>query len=102
MIRSNGKVSPDRWANVGCGALVFVFFGMGRDAVASYRAWLRAIGLAKVFPCLKESETRATSSTTSSFGSRTRMFAMSRLRSKDRDSGRYVYLVIRGDVADLI
>lgn len=42
----------DRWANLACGALVFLFFGLGRDAKNMYREWLVKIGLGRLFPVL--------------------------------------------------
>jgi pheromone a factor receptor len=42
----------DRWANLACGFLVFLFFGLGRDAKNMYREWLVKMGLARLFPVL--------------------------------------------------
>ncbi|KAG9849780.1 STE3-domain-containing protein, partial [Aureobasidium melanogenum] len=42
----------DRWANLACGFLVFLFFGLGRDAKNMYREWLVKMGLGRLFPVL--------------------------------------------------
>ncbi|KAI4723953.1 fungal pheromone STE3G-protein-coupled receptor [Aureobasidium sp. EXF-10728] len=46
------QVLYDRWANLGCGFLVFVFFGLGKDAKGMYREWLVKVGLGRLFPVL--------------------------------------------------
>lgn len=40
----------DRWINLGCGLLLFFFFGMGRDAKGMYKEWLIKVGLGRLFP----------------------------------------------------
>ena len=42
----------DRWINLGCGLLLFFFFGMGRDAKGMYKEWLIKVGLDRLFPVL--------------------------------------------------
>ena len=42
----------DRWINLGCGLLLFFFFGMGRDAKGMYKEWLIKVGLGRLFPVL--------------------------------------------------
>ncbi|TKA82446.1 hypothetical protein B0A49_00045 [Cryomyces minteri] len=53
MIPSFGTVLFDRWIRVVCGFLVFVFFGVGADAVLMYKSWLLALGCGRIFPGLK-------------------------------------------------
>ncbi|KAL2350336.1 a-pheromone receptor PreA [Cryomyces antarcticus] len=53
MIPSFGTVLFDRWIRVVCGFLVFVFFGVGADAVLMYKSWLLALGCGRIFPSLK-------------------------------------------------
>ncbi|KAK5020425.1 hypothetical protein LTR60_000524 [Cryomyces antarcticus] len=53
MIPSFGTVLFDRWIRVVCGFLVFVFFGVGADAVLMYMSWLLALGCGRIFPSLK-------------------------------------------------
>ncbi|KAI5207005.1 fungal pheromone STE3G-protein-coupled receptor [Aureobasidium subglaciale] len=42
----------DRWINLGCGFLIFFFFGLGKDAKGMYREWLLKMGLGKWFSVL--------------------------------------------------
>ncbi|KAI9653355.1 MAG: a-factor receptor [Alyxoria varia] len=42
----------DRWIRPAAGLLVFVFFGIGRDAMDMYKGWARKLGLSKFFPRL--------------------------------------------------
>ena len=51
-VPTGGQVIFDRWIRVGSGLLIFVFFGLGKDAMGMYRKWLVKMGLAKVFPSL--------------------------------------------------
>ena len=39
----------DRWFRPAAGLLVFVFFGVGRDAIEMYKGWARKIGLSYFF-----------------------------------------------------
>lgn len=79
----HSAVFYDRWVDVGCGFLVFVFFGMGRDAKKMYCTWLCACGLGKVFPALKTAAGQRSRNTTvqSSYSSRARMNNQSKLGS---------------------
>ncbi|KAI9700248.1 MAG: a-factor receptor [Candelina mexicana] len=70
MVPTGGIVAFDRWVRLGSGFLVFVFFGMGKDAVTMYRSWLCKIGLGKIFPDLERRDSNASSQATSSSGSR--------------------------------
>ncbi|CAD0099086.1 unnamed protein product [Aureobasidium mustum] len=47
------SVLYDRWLNLACGFLVFLFFGLGEDAKNMYREWLLKVGLGRVFPVLE-------------------------------------------------
>lgn len=71
MIPTGGVVIFDRWIRIGCGFLVFFFFGLGRDAMKMYRSWLLRLGLGRIFPSLKDQYDmgRASTSTGSRFGS---------------------------------
>ncbi|KAG9687766.1 STE3-domain-containing protein, partial [Aureobasidium melanogenum] len=51
----------DRWANLACGFLVFLFFGLGRDAKNMYREWLVKARLGRLFPVLVVPEGRGSS-----------------------------------------
>lgn len=85
LVRSDGKVLPDRWLRIGLGFLEFFFFGLGQDAMGMYRRWLIAFGLARVFPSLARARRQTSSSSSSSWsslGSR----AKSLLRWKKLDS----------------
>ncbi|KAI9870902.1 MAG: a-factor receptor [Pleopsidium flavum] len=70
MIPTGGVVVFDRWIQIGCGFLVFFFFGLGKDAMKMYRAWLLKMGFGRIFPSLKgQYETQRTPSTGNRFGS---------------------------------
>jgi hypothetical protein len=49
-IPTNGFVNFDRWVPVGTGILVFLIFGLGKDAMVLYRSWLNKIGIGKFLP----------------------------------------------------
>lgn len=80
-IPSNGYVSPERWIYLGCGVAVFVFFGMGRDAISMYCSWLRAVGLGSVVAKFEQKRAAAHDTTGNSLSSRARLFVKSRLWS---------------------
>ncbi|KAF8244745.1 fungal pheromone STE3G-protein-coupled receptor, partial [Wilcoxina mikolae CBS 423.85] len=44
-IPTNGQILFDRWIPVGTGFLIFIVFGLGKDAVVMYRDWLNMIGV---------------------------------------------------------
>jgi len=72
-VPSYGAVLPDRWVGVACGFVVFAAFGVGKDAMATYKSWALAIGLGRVFPALTGTDRRGageSSAWMSSFGSR--------------------------------
>ena len=76
MVPTGGVVAFDRWIQVGAGMLVFVFFGMGQDAVKGYRKAMRKVGLGKVFPSLVRGGSASPQSVASrtSYSSRARLF----------------------------
>ncbi|KAA8910909.1 GPCR fungal pheromone mating factor [Sphaerosporella brunnea] len=47
-IPTNGYVNFDRWIPVGSGIIVFLIFGVGKDAMDLYRGWLSKIGIGKL------------------------------------------------------
>jgi hypothetical protein len=54
-IPTGNNVNFDRWVPVACGVLVFLIFGLGKDAMVLYRAWLNSIGVGKYLPrCIME------------------------------------------------
>jgi pheromone a factor receptor len=54
LIPGGGHALIDRWILSASAFLVFIFFGLGRDATEMYRGWLLAIGLGRIFPSLHE------------------------------------------------
>jgi pheromone a factor receptor len=48
-----GQVYYDRWIHVAAGFLLFLFFGLGRDAILMYQSTLVKLGFGRVFPSLK-------------------------------------------------
>ncbi|KAI9684279.1 MAG: a-factor receptor [Bathelium mastoideum] len=80
MVPGNGSVFTDHWIRVATGVLVFVFFGMGSEAMQMYRSALLAIGLGKIFPRLQKGRNSTSpSGSTSSFGSRAKVFIRGKL-----------------------
>ncbi|KAK1820433.1 a-factor receptor [Friedmanniomyces endolithicus] len=76
MMPSNGRVLPEAWIWLAGGFFIFVFFGLGKDAVAMYRAGLLAMGADRVFPGLKPgytSQRHSVSGTLGSLGSKARL-----------------------------
>ncbi|GAB7342696.1 hypothetical protein MBLNU457_g0848t1 [Dothideomycetes sp. NU457] len=72
-VPSYGAVLPDRWVGVTCGFVVFAAFGVGKDAMSTYKSWAIAVGLGRVFPALMGRDRRGegeSSAWMSSFGSR--------------------------------
>ena len=53
LIPSEGTVAVDRWLQIAVGFAVFIFFGLGSDALEMYRKWLLAVGLGRIFPSLQ-------------------------------------------------
>ncbi|KAK3701834.1 a-factor receptor [Vermiconidia calcicola] len=78
MIPSGGQVVYDRWIWLTCGVVVFVFFGLGREALAMYRTGLLAVGFGKIFPTLRPDHRGSTTATISSYSSKAKMLFKSR------------------------
>ena len=62
-VPTGGQVLFDRWIRVVCGFVIFLFFGLGKDAITMYRAWLLKLGLGKIFPSLANAYLPSTSAT---------------------------------------
>lgn len=88
MVPTGGVVEFDRWIWLGCGFLVFFFFGLGKDATKMYRRWLLRLGFGKIFPSLKgRCETSTTpSSNRSRFGSFSSIVKLVLCRTRSRQS----------------
>ncbi|KAI9768481.1 MAG: a-factor receptor [Geoglossum simile] len=86
MVPTDGVVRFDRWFSITTGFVIFLFFGLGKDALEMYRCWLVMIGFGKCFPNLKRpsgARTLQSSSGNGSFGSpsRSRWFKNNQLTS---------------------
>jgi pheromone a factor receptor len=46
-IPTGGVLKPDRWIPIGLSVLLFVFFGLGQDAMKMYRSFFKSIGLGR-------------------------------------------------------
>lgn len=83
---ANGSIPPDRWLQIAVGFAIFLFFGLGHDALEMYRKWLLVLGFGKVFPSLRDrhqntgnsSQSMRSRSWRSSMGSRARLFVSKR------------------------
>ena len=51
----------DAWVSIAMALFVFAYFGMGGDAVETYRKWMVKIGLGSCFPSLKQRRKRQVS-----------------------------------------
>lgn len=49
-VPTSGVVQFDRWIPVAMGILLFMFFGLGNDAVAMYRGWAQTFKIEKYLP----------------------------------------------------
>ncbi|KAK3053879.1 a-factor receptor [Extremus antarcticus] len=87
MVPSHGTIFYDRWIWLGCALAVFVFFGFGRDALATYRTALLALGMDRVFPGLKTGPRMSTPTSSASFGSRAKMLFKRKSSSSSFASG---------------
>ncbi|KAI9882564.1 MAG: hypothetical protein M1823_005686 [Watsoniomyces obsoletus] len=56
MVPTGGQVAFDRWIRVASAFLVFIFFGMGTEAMAMYRKWLAWLGLGRCLSRLTSSK----------------------------------------------
>ena len=97
LIPTVGSVTFDRWIQLAVGLTVFVFFGLGNDAMSMYRRWLLKLGFGKVFPALRQ-QTQAsdrrpsTGSETGSFSSRAYTFVKGKIaRVGSVASSRYAH-----------
>ena len=43
----------DRWIQVGTGYIMFLFFGVGHEAVTMYERWLSKVGVTRTWPALR-------------------------------------------------
>ncbi|KAK3623611.1 a-factor receptor [Elasticomyces elasticus] len=73
MAPSGGRVSPFPCIWLAGGFFIFIFFGLGKDAMAMYRSGLLAMGFEKVFPSLKPGYTPNDTGMISSFGSKAKL-----------------------------
>lgn len=70
LVPTSGKLLFDHWLHIFMGYALFLFFGLGKDAVAMYRGWFLSI---RLFICAHPGAQNSGSSTTlGSFGSRAR------------------------------
>ncbi|KAI9677432.1 MAG: a-factor receptor [Caeruleum heppii] len=75
MVPTGGQIIFDRWIRVASGFLLFIFFGIGGDALDLYRNWLVVLGVARLFPSLKSPRRRPSSGSSrmGTWGSRARL-----------------------------
>ena len=75
-----GNVEFDIWIQISLGFTVFFCFGIGQDAMATYRTWLLKCGFGHIFPSLRRDPKPPTgplpnsSTVRSSFGSKAHFF----------------------------
>ncbi|KAI6874299.1 hypothetical protein KC338_g1254 [Hortaea werneckii] len=69
VIPSNGNIVFDRFIWLGCGIMVFLTFGFGKEAVSMYRNGLLAVGLGRLFPGLGSDHDRSHITVFGSIGS---------------------------------
>ena len=86
LIPTNGSVTFDHWVQLAVGLTIFIFFGLGHDAMKMYRQCLVKLGFGKLFPSLlapthHPSDDRRPSilSDTGSFSSRAYSFVKKKL-----------------------
>ncbi|MCJ1270905.1 a-factor receptor [Lobaria immixta] len=82
MVPTGGVVRFDLWIQIAVGFALFVFFGIGKEALNMYRDWLLRFGFGAIFPRLQPVSTRipSTASTTKGFfSSRARIYFSKRL-----------------------
>lgn len=86
LVPTFGNLLFDRWIHIAIGVILFLFFGLGKDAVAMYRGWLLSIRLAGLFPSRlgapPGAQSIGSSTTLGSFSSRARAL-FSKKRSPD-------------------
>lgn len=79
----HSAVFYDRWVNVALGFIIFLLFGLGRDAKRLYSDWLLALGFGRLFPTLRvdsRGNTTSDASHTSATG-KVKQFIKSKLSS---------------------
>ena len=97
LIPTVGSVTFDRWIQLAVGLTVFVFFGLGNDAMSMYRRWLIKLGFGKFFPALRQraqtsgDRRPSTGSETDSFSSRAYTFVKGKIARVSVASSRYVH-----------
>lgn len=82
LIPTFGQVTGDHWVQVSVGFAVFLFFGLGKDAMKLYRGWLFATGCSNIWSRLQSNEFgqgREKRGLTTSFGSRAQLWVKDRL-----------------------
>lgn len=99
LIPTNGSVTYDRWVQLAVGLTIFVFFGLGNDAMKMYRRWLVKLGFGKVFPSLlvptRQSDRRPSIlSETGSFSSRAYSYVKRKLSRNSTASSGYVQTLL--------
>lgn len=52
-VPTGGALKPDRWIPIVLSVLLFVFFGLGQDAMKMYRSVLKDIGLERLVTSMK-------------------------------------------------
>jgi pheromone a factor receptor len=45
-------VFPDHWVTIVASFVLFLFYGLGNDAIKLYRSWLLRVGVGRLFPSL--------------------------------------------------
>ena len=98
-----GQVVYDRWIRLILGFLVFVFFGLGQDAVTMYKSWLMKAGFGKCFPMLsKRSAARrsASSHASSTWSAKTKSWFAERQRKKGSGGSNVLPLTTTTDNKD--
>lgn len=65
---AQGADTFDRWVAIIDAAFIFLFFGMGNDAINMYRTSLVSIGFGRWFPSLKEPRRRTMGGSSSTLG----------------------------------
>jgi pheromone a factor receptor len=73
MVPNNGELLWDRYVWLAGGALVFILFGFGRDAIKMYRDTLLSLGFGKIFPDLIPGERSSVMASMSSMGSKAKV-----------------------------
>lgn len=76
LVPTYGNLLYDRWFHILMGFALFLFFGLGKDAVTMYRGWMTSIGLDGLFSSHSGAppgvQSIGSSTTLGTFGSRAR------------------------------